>query len=55
MNADVNTYLNTNRAEFYNAVSNTENPEDTFVIGDYMRVGKELRQVLITIPFDVLN
>ena len=51
MNADVNTYLNTNRAEFYNAVSNTENPEDTFVIGDYMRVGKELRQVLsITTP-----
>jgi hypothetical protein len=39
MNSDVNTYLNVDRAEFYNAVINTNNPEDTLVVGDYIRVG----------------
>jgi len=51
LSADVNTYLNVDRAEFYSPVANSNSPEDTLVVGDYMRVGQEIRQVLaITTP-----
>ena len=46
LSPDVNTYLNLNRAEFYSDVSNLESPEDTIVVGDYLRIGREWRQVL---------
>jgi hypothetical protein len=46
LSADVNTYLNVDRAEFYSDVININSPEDTIAIGDYIRVGKEIRQIL---------
>jgi hypothetical protein len=46
LSSDVNTYLNLNRAEFYSDLSSVESPEDTIAVGDYVRVGKELRQIL---------